>query len=279
MLEDTKFWVAWNLVPGIGRVRLGVLREHFGSLGAARGASSPELRASGLDARSLAAFAAMRPWASPDAEMERMRRASVQALTLEDPEYPERLRQIYDPSAVLYVKGTILPEDAWSITVVGTRIPTAYGREVCARLVKDLARNKITIVSGLARGIDAVAHHTSWDCGARTLAVQGCGLDTVYPAVRTGLASHIAEHGAVMSDYPLGTKPRAEYFPRRNRILAGLSLGTLVIEAEEKSGALITAKFANDEGREVMAMPGSILSPQARAATVLYRMAARPCLT
>ena len=202
----------------------------------------------------------------------------MQAITLEDPEYPERLRQIYDPPAVLYVQGNILPEDAWSITVVGTRAPTAYGREVCARLVTDLARNKITIVSGLARGVDAVAHQTSLDCGARTFAVQACGLDTVYPAVHAGLARNIAQHGAVMSDYPLGTKPRAEYFPRRNRILAGLSLGTLVIEAGEKSGALITAKFANDEGREVMAVPGSILSPQARGCNRLIQDGAKAVL-
>ena len=278
MLKDTKYWVAWNLVPGIGRVRLGLLKEHFGSLEAAWAAPSSELRAAGLEAKAIAAFAAMRPKTSPDAEMERLHKSGVEPLSLEDPTYPERLREIYDPPAVLYVQGTIVPEDAWSITVVGTRTPSAYGREVAARLVKDLALNRVTVVSGLARGIDAVAHQTVLDCGARTIAVQACGLDIVYPPAHTNMARRIAETGAVMSDYPLGTKPRAEYFPRRNRILAGLSLGTLVIEAGEKSGALITAKFANDEGREVMAVPGSILSPQARGCNRLIQDGAKAVL-
>jgi DNA processing protein len=278
MLEDTKYWVAWNQVPGIGRVRLGFLRERFGSLREAWSATSGALLAAGLDSRSVAAFSSLRTEISPDGELEKMEKAGVQAITLEDPAYPDRLKEIYDPPAVLYVLGNLLPDDAWSITVVGTRTLTAYGREVCARLVRDLARNRVTIVSGLARGIDAVAHQTALDSGARTLAVMACGLDMVYPPGHASLARRIAENGAVMSDYPIGTRPRSEYFPRRNRILAGLTLGTLVIEAGEQSGALITAKFANDEGREVMAVPGSILSPQSKGSNRLVQDGAKAVL-
>ena len=236
-LEDSKYWVAWNLVPGIGRVRLTFLKERFGTLAQAWGASISDLKAAGLDARSVSAFATMRDHISPEAEMEKMRLANVQAITPEDPTYPDRLKEIYDPPAVLYVRGSILPEDAWSITVVGTRRPSAYGREVTARLVKDLSRNKIAVVSGLARGIDAVAHQTALDSGARTVAVQACGLDMVYPAAHTGLARRISE-----------------------------------------SGAVITAKFAAEEGREVMAVPGSILSPQAKGCNRLIQDGAKAVL-
>ena len=161
---------------------------------------------------------------------------------------------------------------------MGTCGPSLYGRELRARLVHALMQNKVIVISGLARCIDAVAHQVALGFGARTLAVQACGLDMTYPAAHADMSRKIAETGAVMSDYFLGTKPRAEYLPRRNRILDGLSLGTLVIEAGEKSGALITATFANDEGREVMAVPGKILSPQARGRSRLIRGGAKTVL-
>ncbi|MEK7873717.1 MAG: DNA-processing protein DprA, partial [Chloroflexota bacterium] len=151
--------------------------------------------------------------------------------------------------------------DEWAIAVVGTRRATAYGREVAERLAGDLARNGITVVSGLARGIDHVAHRAALEAGGRTIAVQACGLDMVYPAEHLGLAQQIAGQGALISDYPLGTKPRPEFFPRRNRIMSGVSLGVLVVEAPEGSGALITTSLAMEQNREVFAVPGSILTP------------------
>lgn len=278
MVQDTKHWVAFNRIPGIGRVRFGLLEQYFGSLGEAWAASSGGLRAAGLDSRTVGAIEAMRPSISPDAEMEALARAGVGAITIRDAAYPSRLKEIFDPPPVLYVKGSLIPEDEWSVTVVGTRTPTAYGREIAARLSRDLARNSITVMSGLARGIDAVAHQATMEAGGRTVGVQACGLDMVYPPGHANLARQMVGRGAVISDYPLGTRPRAEFFPRRNRILAGLTLGTLVVEAGEKSGALITASFAAEEGREVMAVPGSILSPFSRGANRLIQDGAKAIL-
>ena len=278
MTDEANYWVAFHRIPGIGRVRFGILEKAFGSLRAAWNATPGELRGAGLDDRSVSAIGSARPRISPDTEMERLRRLNVMPITIHDTSYPPRLKEIFDPPPVLYVRGSILPEDEWSVTVVGTRSPTAYGREVTTRLVGELSRQKITVVSGLARGIDAIAHQTALDAGGRTIAVQACGLDMVYPAVHASMARRIVEQGAMISDYPLGTKPRAEHFPRRNRILAGLTLGTLVIEAGDKSGALITAKFAAEEGREVMAVPGSILSPVSRGVNRLIQDGAKAIL-
>ena len=264
MTDDLKYWVAFNLIPGIGRVRFGLLEGRFGSMEEAWKASGGALRAAGLDSRSLGAIETARPGISPDAEMERLQKARVHAIAIHDPAYPALLKETFDPPPLLYVKGALTAEDDWAVTVVGTRAPTAYGREVTQRLAGDLGRSRITVVSGLARGIDSVAHSAALDSGGRTIAVQACGLDMVYPAAHLPLARRILECGALISDYPLGTKPRSEYFPRRNRILAGLTAGTLVVEAGERSGALITARFAADEGREVMCVPGSILSPASR---------------
>ena len=278
MADDTKYWVAFNRIPGIGRARCFRMMERFGSLDAAWLASQSQLAAAGLDEKSVLAIMGARPRISPDAEMERLEQHGVRALLRSDPAYPFRLKEIYDPPAVLYVKGTIEPEDDWCITLVGTRRVTAYGREVTQRLSRDLARNGITIISGLALGVDGIAHQSALDVGGRTIAIVACGLDMVYPPSHAALAAHIAEHGAVISDYPLGVRPKPEYFPRRNRILAGISMGTVVVEAPEKSGALITARFALEENREVFAVPGSILSPASRGTNRLVQDGAKAVL-
>ena len=192
----------------------------------------------------------------------------MRALTWIDPEYPELLKAIDDSPPVLYVRGDLQPADGLSVAVVGTRRPTPYGRQVAEEMSNQLATSGVTVVSGLARGIDAIAHQAAIAAGGRTLAVMACGLDMVYPPEHARLATEIMEHGAVMSEQPLGTQPRGDFFPRRNRILSGLSLGTLVIEGDMKSGALITADFANDQGRDVFAVPGSIFSPQSRGPNV-----------
>ncbi len=257
---DAKYWVAFSLIPGIGRVRVSLLEKRFGDLETAWRRGAGDLKAAGLDSRSVASVVEQRPAISPDAEMEKLERHKVKALTCHDPEFPARLKEIYDVPPVLYVRGSLTVEDEWTIAVVGTRKPTAYGREVAAQISTDLARSKVTVVSGLARGTDSVAHRAALDAGGRTIAILACGLDMVYPPENLKLAQDIIEHGALVSDYPLGTQPRSEYFPRRNRIMSGVSLGVLVIEAGDSSGALITASLALEQNRDVFAVPGSIFS-------------------
>ena len=274
-MSDLKYRVGLNLIPGIGRVKFALLEKHFDNLEEAWKAEPDELRRAGLDSGTIAKILAWRLNISPDAELERLRKHKVKVLSWKDPEFPDRLREIYDVPPLLYIRGSLAPDDEWAVTVVGTRRPSLYGREVTERIVEDLARSRITIVSGLARGIDTIAHRTALKSGGRTLAVLGCGLDMVYPAENLKLAQEITEHGALVSDYPLGTRPRAEHFPRRNRIMSGLSLGVLVTEAGEGSGALITANLALEQNREVFAVPGSVLSPQSRGTNRLIQEGAK----
>ncbi len=278
MPTDKPYWIALHRIPGIGRVRFALLQRHFGTLDLAWKAPAAELAAAGLDTRAVKAIETGRAEISPEQELKRLAHYKVEALTLPEAAYPAQLREIYDAPPVLYYRGTFLGAEEWSVTVVGTRRVTPYGREVAKRLCTDFAQNKVAVVSGMARGIDAVAHEAALEAGGRTFAVQACGLDLVYPASHAELAKRIAAHGAVVSDYPLGTKPKPEYFPRRNRILAGLTMGTLVIEAPERSGALITASFAAEEGRDVFAVPGSILSPASVGTNRLIKDGARPIL-
>ena len=272
---DIKYWVGFNNIPGIGRVRLGQLESYFSSLELAWKASPGELKRAGLDSVALRAIAQWRDKISPEAEMEKLDRYRVKVLTCNDAGYPRRLKEIYDYPPVLYVKGSLLTEDEWCLAVVGTRRATVYGKQVTEEIVSDLARSKITIVSGLAKGIDTIAHQSALEAGGRSLAVFASGLDIVYPAENENLARDIMEHGALLSEYPLGAKPRAENFPRRNRILSGLSLGVLVAEADETSGAMITARMALEQNREVFAIPGSILSPASRGTNHLIQEGAK----
>jgi DNA processing protein len=274
-VEELKYWVAFSGIAGIGRVRISQLREHFGSLRDAWEAPQGELKQAGLDSRSIAAVAARRPEISPDAEMEKLERHKVTVLVHEDPRYPAKLREIYDYPPVLYVRGNLPAEDEPGLAIVGTRRPTIYGRQVTEEIVADLARSGITIVSGLARGVDSVAHRAALDAGGRTVAVFACGLDIVYPGENTRLAQTIMERGALVSEHPLGVKPKPESFPMRNRIMSGLSLGVLVVEAGEKSGALITAQQAVEQNREVFAIPGSILSPASQGSNRLIQEGAK----
>ncbi len=262
--EETKYWVAFSRISRIGSVRAGRLLSHFGTMQRAWGAGPSELRAAGIDAATVSSIVEARAAISPDAEMETLRRAGIKAYTWIDDAYPPLLKQIDDKPPVLYVRGDILPEDEWAIAVVGTRRATPYGRQAAEHFATDLARHGITVVSGLARGIDAVAHRAALSAGGRTIAVLACGLDMVYPPEHAKLALEIAQHGALVSDYPPGTQPRSEFFPRRNRILSGASLGVLVIEGDVDSGSLITARIAIDQNREVFAIPGSIYGPTHR---------------
>jgi DNA processing protein len=274
-VDELKYWVAFSGIPGIGRVRISQLKEYFGSLRDAWKAPEGKLKQAGLDSRSIDALISICPRISLDDEMEKLERHRVKPLIYEDPLYPARLKQIYDYPPVLYVKGNLPAEDEPCLAIVGTRRPTIYGRQITEEIVADLARSKITVVSGLARGIDSVAHRTALEAGGKTVAVFGSGLDIVYPGENAKLAQAIMEQGALVSEHPLGVKPRAENFPLRNRIMSGLSLGVLVVEAGERSGALITAHQAVEQNREVFAIPGSILSPASQGSNRLIQEGAK----
>ena len=268
---ERKYWIALARIPRVGRVRIAQLEDHFGRMEAAWSASPGELRAAGLDAGTVAAILEERPRIDPDDELERLQRAGVRALTMHDNGYPPQLREVYDRPPVLFVRGALTPADEWAVAVVGTRRVTVYGRQVAEEMARGLAANRVTVVSGLARGVDAVAHRAALEAGGRTIGVLACGLDLVYPPEHKRLAEQIIEQGALVSDYPLGTQPRSEYFPRRNRILSGVSLGVLIVEGDVKSGAMITARQALEQNREVFAVPGSIYSPNSRGTNKLIQ--------
>ncbi len=269
--RDLPFWVAAGRIPRFGRVRIGLLEQRFGALERAWRATPGELRACGLDEASARAFVQGRDSIDLDAEMRKLEGAGVTPLTWNDERYPPRLKEIDDRPPVLYARGELTPADEWAVAIVGTRRATVYGRQAAEEFASGLARSRVTVISGLARGIDALAHRAAIEAGGRTIAVQACGLDLVYPPEHRRLAEEIIGVGAIVSDYPLGTQPRSEYFPRRNRILSGMSLGVLVIEGDTKSGALITARRALEQNREVFAVPGSIYSPGSRGTNKLIQ--------
>jgi len=278
-VAKVKYWVGFNIVHGIGPMKFRALLNHFGDLEEAWHADAGELKAAGLDRRALDNLMTTRSTISLDGEMEKIERQGAKVLTWDDPAYPTRLLNIYDPPPVLYVKGEILDEDQWAVAVVGTRGATVYGKEVARRIAGGLARNGLTIVSGLARGIDSEAHRAALDAGGRTIAVLGSGVDVIYPAESRKLAQAVVERGALVSEYALGTRPEAGNFPPRNRIISGLSLGAVIVEAGERSGALITADFALEQGREVFAVPGNIFRKKSMGANKLIQQGAKPVLS
>ncbi len=278
-LESKAYWIAFNKVTGIGPARLQALLEVCGSVEGAWCASIQQMQAARLDRRSMESLLATRRTIQPAEEWQRVLAAGVTVLTWDDAEYPANLRTIDASPPVIYVRGQIAPPDEWAVALVGTRRASTYGREVAQVLASELARHGVTIVSGLALGVDTVAHRAALEAGGRTLAVLGSGVDQIYPPQNRGLAAAIAEQGAVISDYALGTRPEANNFPPRNRIISGLSRGVVIVEAGERSGALITARFAADQGREVFAVPGSILHPSSAGCNALIQQGATPVLS
>jgi DNA processing protein len=255
---DLPYWLAFNRVKGIGPARFAVLLGAFVTARAAWEAQPAAWRVAGLDERTAASLARQRTRIDPDTEWERLVRLRVRALTIKHPGYPKLLREIAQPPPVLYVRGDVTPADDWAVAIVGTRRASAYGRQVSERLAGELAGQSITIVSGLARGIDTHAHHAALAAGGRTIAVLGCGPDLVYPPENARLAARIVEQGAIVTEFAPGTQPEAGNFPARNRLISGLALAVLVAEAPADSGALITARFAAEQGRDVLAVPGNI---------------------
>lgn len=277
-MNRRNFWVGFNLVRGIGAVRLQALLDYFGNLEVAWNAPADALMAAGLPPKIVESFLLMRKSVDLDNICARIEEQGIQVLIREDEAYPRRLREVDQPPPVLYVRGELLPEDDFSVAVVGTRRVTPYGRQVASELASYLGANGITVVSGLARGVDAIAHDAVMKAGGRTIAVLGNGVDRVYPPEHERLAGQIMSRGALVSDYAPGTPPDSANFPPRNRIISGLSMATVVVEAGETSGALITATFAVEQGREVFAVPGSILAPQSKGANRLIQLGAHPLL-
>ncbi|MFN2158969.1 MAG: DNA-processing protein DprA [Anaerolineales bacterium] len=276
--NSIKYWVGFNLVKGIGPVRLRGLVDFFGDVESSWNASLSDLERSGLGLKEINALQEIRSSDLLERTWDYIQSKNITVLTWEDEKYPRLLREIDHPPPVLYLRGEIRVEDDPSVSVVGTRRMTEYGKQVTTELSQTLAHNGITIVSGLARGVDAVAHRVALESNGRTIAVFGCGIDRVYPPEHRSLAEEIAGHGALVSDYPPGTKPEASNFPARNRIISGLSRVVVVIEAGSRSGALITANFAAEQGRDVFAVPGFIYSPASTGTNNLIQQGAFPML-
>jgi DNA processing protein len=257
-----------------------LLLNYFESAQAAWHASRTDLLAAGLDPKSTAALIETRHKIDLDAEMARIEAARAVVLTWESEQYPERLRVLDDAPPVLYMLGELTDSDSWAVAVVGTRRATSYGREATTRLVAGLVENRVTVVSGLAKGIDTTAQTAALEAGGRTLAVLGSGVDVIYPPENRPLAWRILKEGAgaILSEYPPGTEPEPLNFPPRNRIISGLALGVVVVEADLKSGALITVKFALEQGREVFAVPGPITSRMSEGTNGLIKQGAK-CVT
>jgi DNA processing protein len=272
---DTGYWVGFNKVAGIGSARLRALLDFFGDLEVAWNAGAFDLKQAGLDRRSLENLLKARQAIDLGAELERLDKAGVQVLTWEDPDYPPHLRHVYNSPPLLYVRGQIEARDEWAVAVVGTRRLSVYGKETARMMGSGLASAGVTVVSGMARGIDTIAQRSCLDAGGRTIAALGSGVDVIYPRENARLADEIVERGALVSDYPLGTPPEARNFPPRNRIISGLSLGTVVVEAGLGSGALITADFAVEQGRDVFAIPGNVFARASRGTNQLIQQGAK----
>ncbi len=261
-MTDKLPWLALKSIPGVGPVLFQRLLARFGTPAAVFQARCEDLLAiKGVNrdlARDILGF---RAWDRVEAELAKLAAAGVEVLLQNDPRFPIRLKQIPYPPPLLFLKGTLLPQDDLALALVGTRAASYYGLKTCRRLAGALAVRGLTVVSGLARGIDTAAHQGALENSGRTLAVLGCGLDVVYPPENQKLYEQIPEQGALISEFPLGTPPEAKNFPIRNRIISGLSLGVVVVEAGLKSGTSITVRYALDQGREVFAVPGPIDSP------------------
>jgi DNA processing protein len=265
-MTDKLPYLALKSIPGVGLVLFQRLLARFGQPARVFQAKAGELLVVRGVNRDLAQdLLAFRDWDRVEAEFAKMSAAGIEMLVPDDPRFPARLKQIPYPPAFLFFKGTLLPQDDLALAVVGTRSASYYGLKACRRLAGALAARGVTVVSGLARGIDTAAHQEALENGGRTLAVLGCGLDVVYPPENLKLYRQIPEQGALISEFPLGTPPEARNFPIRNRIISGLALGVVVVEAGLKSGTGITVRYALDQGREVFAVPS--IPPPASAPT------------
>jgi DNA processing protein len=274
-IENLKYWIALKSITGVGNVTFPALIEKFGSPEDIFKTPAHELvTIQGISKKTAAAIVGFKNWDKIKYELDCLKKDGIKIITYQDELYPAKLLDIYDRPAILYVKGN-LAKDEINIAMVGSRLASTYGKYTTEKISRELAIKGITIVSGLARGIDAAAHRGALTGHGRTIAVMGSGLDVIYPPENKKLYTEIAQSGAVVSEYRLGTPPLSSNFPARNRIISGMSYGVVVVEAGEKSGSLITARLALEQGREVFAVPGSIDSSCARGTNKLIKQGAK----
>ena len=279
MSNELPYWLAFNQIPLVGYARLTKLLNYFGSLSAAWKAGQSELMKAGLELKVIQQIIELRPSINPQAEIEKITQLNIKIVTILDSAYPKLLKQIYSPPPLLYYQGELDINNDFLLAVVGSRKINAYGQLITASLVESLAERGLAIVSGLALGVDTVAHQACLKAGGKTIAVLGSGLGQIYPASNQRLAQEIvAGGGAVISEFPIDCPAYKGNFPQRNRVISGLALGTLITQAAEKSGALITAMFALEQNREVFAVPGGIFDASAAGPNNLIKAGAR-CVT
>src|SRR3990167_1574508 len=276
MNKDFEFWVATSAIPGVGTATFNFLLHRFKTLKHFWDADSAEIKKLKLDAKTKESILEFRANVDPKIYLEAVYKKGIKVLSLVDRDYPANLRQISDAPPVLYFRGTLLPADDLAVAVVGARHATVYGRQVTEKLVSGLVSSGLAIVSGLARGIDSIAHRAALSAGGRTIAVLGSGVDTIYPPENWELAGKIIQNGAIVSEFPLGFPSVPSNFPARNRIISGLSLGVLVTEAALDSGSMITAGQAAEQGREVFAVPGPIVGKMSEGTNNLIKEGVHP---
>jgi DNA processing protein len=273
--ESLKYWIALKAVEEVGCVAFRTLLAAFGSPEAVFRASTATLQViPGIGPITAEHIRSFSGWEKAEREVARAGKLGIAIVTCQDPLYPGSLLNIYDYPPFLYVLGVLRPNEI-GVAIVGSRLASTYGKYITEKLSRELAMQGITVVSGLARGIDSAAHRGALAGKGRTIAVLGCGLDIVYPPENKTLAAEIAARGAIVTEFPFGTPPNAPNFPARNRIISGISLGVVVVEAGEKSGSLITARIASEQGRSVFAVPGAIESAGSRGTNRLIKQGAK----
>lgn len=276
MQDDARYWIALSFVNGLGDVHTKSLFSRFRKAEDVFKASAKKLsEVEGIGEKTVQAIKSFNDWQRVDEEVEKIKRSGYTFLSLNDPLYPEHLVHIYNPPPFLFMKGNLMPRDRLSVAIVGTRVPDKYGRLVTEALAGELAALGVTIVSGMARGIDSMAQEEALKRGGRTIAVLGSGIDVVYPHENKKLYKDISGNGAVLSEFLIGTPPLAQNFPKRNRIISGISLGVVVVQASDKSGSLISASFALDQNKEVFAVPGNVDRKLSRGTNWLIKKGAR----
>lgn len=273
--DEELHWLALHLLPGLGTRKAGLLIQTFRSPKAIFRASRSELEAAGLAPAVAQSVVSGCSFEDAVTQQQKALESATQIVPFHDPRYPQQLKRTFDPPVVLFARGRAELLQTLGLAIVGTRRPTTYGTNVANRLAKDLSSAGLTIISGMARGIDTAAHKAVLEAGGDTIAVFGCGVDEVYPAENRKLAAEIAGRGLVVSEFPMGTPPYPQNFPVRNRIISGLSVGVLVVEGGEYSGSAITAKLATEQNREVFAVPGNITSKLSWGPNLLIKQGAK----
>lgn len=278
--DDLLWWLRLKAVKGVGPIKFNEMVRAFGDPRAVFASDRKSLsKIPRLGENSINEILDFKPDEGfAESQLEKAAKLGIKILTLEDPEYPVNLRPFVDAPPLLYIRGAIVGSDRKAVAIVGSRNATTYGKNTSSGMARQLASAGITVVSGMARGIDSAAHQGALDAGGRTIAVLGCGVDVVYPPENKKLRDAIIEQGAVISEYPIGGKPLQDHFPNRNRIITGLSLGVLAVEAREDSGVFSTVRWAAEQGREVFAVPGPITSATSAGPNQLIKQGAKMVL-